>query len=228
MYNEDLRRGGYTNPERNYDDEPEKDLAMAVCSMVFGILGILTGIFGIGFDVAALVMGIVVLRRWYYGRGFAIAGIITSAVGFLSTIGLVIFIAVNGGELKDELIATVADYLYYYTDGGSFDDEEYDFDYDYDEAGDEYFDDGSYEDEEYETEEYDDTEDGDAEYYEDEADYEIDGGYEEAPDILDGSNPDYNEVFSEGDEYDDSADYEDSADDSEEYDDSEDDTEEEE
>ena len=182
MYNQDLRRGGFTNPERNYDDEPEKDLAMAVCSLVFGIVGILTGIFGLGFDIAALVMGIVVIRRWYYGRGFAIAGIITSAIGIISTIVLTILVFNAAGDLKDDLISTITDYLYYYTDGGMYDDyddeEYYDDEEFYDEED---FDEDMSLDEEYTDEEYpEDIEDSEDLYMEE--DISNDGGLDNADD----------------------------------------------
>ncbi len=212
MYNQDLRREGFVNPERNYDDEPERDLAMAVCSLVFGVAGILTGIFGIGFDVAALVMGIVVLRRRYFGKGFAIAGIITSALGFAATITLTVLICIAGGELKDELLTTITDYLYYYSDGGMFDDSEDDEEYVEDEEDldgdyytdeeDEYYDE---EDEYYDEEEYTDEETGtdgstdgetggwsDSEY----SDIEDSNTIDAADAFGDRS---YNEIFSEED-----------------------------
>ncbi len=176
MYNQDLRRGGFVNPERNYDDEPERDLAMAVCSLVFGVAGILTGIFGIGFDVAALVTGIVVLRRRYFGRGFAIAGIITSAVGIAATIALTVFICIAGGDLRDELISTITDYMYYYSDGGMFDDyEDSDFDEEdytdeeeYTDEEDSYSEDDYYEEDSYSEDDYyeeETTEDGSGDVY---------------------------------------------------------------
>ena len=210
MYNQDLRREGFVNPERNYDDEPERDLAMAVCSLVFGVAGILTGIFGIGFDIAALVMGIVVLRRRYFGKGFAIAGIITSALGFAATITLTVLICIAGGELKDELISTITDYLYYYSDGGMFDDYEDDEDYFEDEEDldgdlntddeDEYFDEEEYVDEDTGT---DGSTDGEDDEWSDSEFADSEYGDSESIDMIDAADAfgdrSYDEIFSDED-----------------------------
>ena len=228
MYNQDLKREGFVNPERNVDDEPEKDLAIAVCSLVFGVAGILTGFFGIGFDIAALVMGIVVLRRRYYGKGFAIAGIATSGVGIALTIALTIFICSIGGELKDDLISTITDYMYYYSDGGMFDDSDADYYMEDEDMDEDYFIDEDESEDEY-TDEEEPVEDGSAEDLLTDSRFSLDGTGIDVPDdsfdIDDSDDTDtidaedafgdesYSDIFSDdGGYYDDDSDDEDDSD----------------
>ena len=111
---------GYVNQERNLYGEEKKDIIMAVLSLVFGITGILTSavLIGLSFDIAAIVLGIVVLKRRYYGKKLAIAGLITSGIGILLSIGVVVFLSIAARDLTGELIGTLVDYFYYYSDGG--------------------------------------------------------------------------------------------------------------
>lgn len=66
----------------------KKTPALAITSMILGIVGILTGFFAIGllFGIAAVVLGIISLKQTKAagaGQGFAITGIITGALAFI-------------------------------------------------------------------------------------------------------------------------------------------------
>ncbi|MBO6111891.1 MAG: DUF4190 domain-containing protein [Lachnospiraceae bacterium] len=169
---------GYTNPERNLTGEKEKDMTLAILSLVFGIIAIFTSptVFGLGFSVPALVMAIVVLVRRYYGKGLAIAGLVTSVISILTTIAVTVLFVIFGHDLASDLMSTLVDYYYYYSEGGMFDDYGFEDDEYYE---DEYYDDEYYDDEYYEEDEYYDEGDDSAEYYE----YEEDttGHVEETP-----------------------------------------------
>ena len=66
----------------------KKTPALAITSMILGIVGLLTGFFAIGllFGIAAVVLGIISLKQTKAagaGQGFAITGIITGALAFI-------------------------------------------------------------------------------------------------------------------------------------------------
>jgi len=134
---------GYVNQERNLYGEEEKDIIMAVLSLVFGIIGIVTSavFIGLSFDIAAIVLGIVVLKRRYYGKKLAIAGLITSGIGVLLSIAMIVFLSIAASDLTGELISTLVDYFYYYSEGGLEDNYYFDDEYTDEYSEDEYIDD---------------------------------------------------------------------------------------
>lgn len=81
--------GGSSN-----DDEPEGPrLALSICSMVFGIIGLLLSCVWIGIFPAAigLLLGIIALAT-HHSKGMAIAGVVTSAIGIM----IAAFILITG------------------------------------------------------------------------------------------------------------------------------------
>ena len=135
---------GYVNPERNLYGEEERDTVMAVLSLVFGVIGIVTSVafIGLSFDIAAIVLAIVVLKRRYFGKGLAIAGLVTAGIGVLLSAAVIVCIVVFARDLTGEILSTVVDYYSYYSEGGMGEDEYYDeyFDEYSDEYSDEYYD----------------------------------------------------------------------------------------
>lgn len=76
------------------DDEPESPrLALSICSMVFGIIGLLLSCVWIGIFPAAigLLLGIIALAT-HHSKGMAIAGVVTSAIGII----IAAFILITG------------------------------------------------------------------------------------------------------------------------------------
>ena len=103
--------GKYRNPERNLTKEEEKDVAIAVTSLVFAIIGLLTTVFlvGLGFSLAAFVLAIIVLKRRYYGKGFAITGLVFSILSMFGGIGLAVFLFLNIGDVIGEMTTSLLD-----------------------------------------------------------------------------------------------------------------------
>jgi hypothetical protein len=58
---------------------------LAIASLVLGIIGFLTGFFGIGIllGLVAVVLGIISLVKHHGGKGMAIAGLILGAIAFV-------------------------------------------------------------------------------------------------------------------------------------------------
>lgn len=76
------------------DDEPESPkLALSICSMVFGIIGLLLSCIWIGIVPAliGLILGIIALAT-HHSKGMAIAGVVTSAIGII----IAAFILITG------------------------------------------------------------------------------------------------------------------------------------
>ncbi len=90
---------------------------MAVASLVLGILSVITGLFMFNFPVLfllpiiGLILGIVYkTKKLSIGKGLSTAGIITSALGLLIPLALLIFVIVmlltNGAELMQYIKQT--------------------------------------------------------------------------------------------------------------------------
>ncbi len=91
----------FRNPERNIQNREEKDTALGVMCLVFGIIGLLSTcvLIGIGFDLAAFIMALVVIKRRYYGRGYAIAGLVLSIISFLTALIGTVLLILNIGSI---------------------------------------------------------------------------------------------------------------------------------
>ena len=101
------------NPERNTAGETEKDTAIAVAALVFGILSLLTAwlLGGIGFTTAALVCAGIVLKRKYYGKGYAVGGLVCAVISFFVRLALLIFLIVSAGRIAKEAGSYLTDGL---------------------------------------------------------------------------------------------------------------------
>ncbi len=108
------------NPDRNLTEEREKDTSVAVASLVFGIISILSSwlIAGIGFGVAGIVLAVIVIKNSYYGKGYATGGLVTSIAGLLTGIILpiVIITSLKGAirSFSTELVNNLANSMMEY------------------------------------------------------------------------------------------------------------------
>ena len=90
---------GYSNQSIHYANAPARS-GMAITSMILGIVGIVTGCFGVGLilGIVGLILGIVALGninrqpQVYAGKGFAITGIVTGILALILPIPLLIAI----------------------------------------------------------------------------------------------------------------------------------------
>ena len=86
-----MNGGGMSGPgmpmyQNGYVQQPQGGPGMAIASMIFGILGMITCCFPIVplvCSVLALILGIVSLVKKRAGKGMAIAGIVCGAIAFL-------------------------------------------------------------------------------------------------------------------------------------------------
>lgn len=88
-YNRNFGQNYYQQPAYGQNAQPSNPkIGLAVTSMIFGILGLVTAIFLLGILLApiGLILGIIALVKvknkphQYGGKGFAIAGVVTSAL----------------------------------------------------------------------------------------------------------------------------------------------------
>ena len=88
--------------------QPTPSSALAIASLVCGILGVLTGIFifsGLSLGLAGIVLGIVALVKvkngTASGKGMAIGGIVTGALGMIVAVVVLILGLIGIGMLGD-------------------------------------------------------------------------------------------------------------------------------
>ncbi|MBD5146301.1 MAG: DUF4190 domain-containing protein [Ruminococcus sp.] len=108
-----MPQGGYAAPQGYgvpYQPQPQQSTGMAVASLVLGIISICTGLFMFSFPflflvpIIGIILGIVFKsKKLPVGKGMSTAGIITSVIGLVIPIALLIFVIVmlvtNGAEL---------------------------------------------------------------------------------------------------------------------------------
>lgn len=111
-------QGYYQQPQQNYAPYPQQaSTGMAVASLVLGIVSIVLGLFMFSFPplflapIIGLILGIVFkCKRLPVGKGLSTAGIITSAIGLIIPLALLILVVVllltNGAELMEFLKQT--------------------------------------------------------------------------------------------------------------------------
>ena len=76
-----------------YMQQPQGGKGMAIASMIFGILAMITCCFPIApllFSVLALILGIVSIVKKKGGKGMAIAGIVCGAIAFFPGLSLTV------------------------------------------------------------------------------------------------------------------------------------------
>jgi hypothetical protein len=79
---------------------PDMSPALAIASLVFGILSVFVGwfpIIGWAVSLLAIFLGVVVLRKKNISHGFAKAGIVLGAIGIVLAVTFIVFV-----ELSDE------------------------------------------------------------------------------------------------------------------------------
>lgn len=75
------------------DDQPKGSSGLAITSMVLGILSLVCCFVYCGsipLAIVSIILGIIVLAKKKKGKSFAIAGIVTSAIGILMSIAILI------------------------------------------------------------------------------------------------------------------------------------------
>lgn len=121
-YNQqNIPQQGYAQPQGyapyGMPYQQPQSTGMAVASLVLGILSVVTGLFMFSFPVLfllpiiGLILGIVYkTKKLSIGKGLSTAGIITSALGLLIPLALLIFVIVmlltNGAELMQYIKQT--------------------------------------------------------------------------------------------------------------------------
>lgn len=89
----------YSNPNNYAVPEPQGSSALAIVSMVLGILSIVLGCCCSGgniiFSVAAIITGIISKKKNLPGDGMALTGIITGAIGTVFAIVMFIFFIIG-------------------------------------------------------------------------------------------------------------------------------------
>ena len=110
-----MPQGGYAAPQGyGVPYQPQQSTGMAVASLVLGIISICTGLFMFSFPflflmpIIGIILGIVFkTKKLPVGKGMSTAGIITSVIGLVIPIALLIFVIVmlvtNGAELMQYL-----------------------------------------------------------------------------------------------------------------------------
>ena len=114
------------NPQEQASDSK---MGLAITSMVIGILSLtLCCVCGSLLGILGLVFGIIALVKKQKGTGMAIAGVITSILGFLVGILILLYIVVVASTTK--AILNSPDFQYYMEEYEKFDFEEFE-DYDF-------------------------------------------------------------------------------------------------
>ena len=115
-YNQqNIPQNGYAAPQGyGVPYQPQQSTGMAVASLVLGIISICTGLFMFSFPflflmpIIGIILGIVFKsKKLPVGKGMSTAGIITSVIGLVIPLALLVFVVVmlvtNGAELMQYL-----------------------------------------------------------------------------------------------------------------------------
>ncbi|MDE7278698.1 MAG: hypothetical protein K2N26_03105 [Oscillospiraceae bacterium] len=115
-YNQqNIPQNGYAAPQGyGVPYQPQQSTGMAVASLVLGIISICTGLFMFSFPflflmpIIGIILGIVFKsKKLPVGKGMSTAGIITSVIGLVIPLALIVFVVVmlvtNGAELMQYL-----------------------------------------------------------------------------------------------------------------------------
>ncbi|MDE6762472.1 MAG: hypothetical protein K2J73_02190 [Oscillospiraceae bacterium] len=115
-YNQqNIPQNGYAAPQGyGVPYQPQQSTGMAVASLVLGIISICTGLFMFSFPflflmpIIGIILGIVFKsKKLPVGKGMSHAGIITSVIGLVIPLALLVFVVVmlvtNGAELMQYL-----------------------------------------------------------------------------------------------------------------------------
>lgn len=91
--------------------QPNQSKGLAITSLVFGILGFLTGFLGIGIllGLVAVILGVIALAKHSAGKGMAIAGLITGGLALLFG-GIIFAISLSSyGAIQDKALQNLCD-----------------------------------------------------------------------------------------------------------------------
>ena len=113
-YNPYQQQGGWQGAAQSQYYAQQQSTGMAVASLVLGIISICTGLFMFSFPflflmpIIGIILGIVFKsKKLPVGKGMSTAGIITSVIGLIIPLALLIFVIVmlvtNGAELMQYL-----------------------------------------------------------------------------------------------------------------------------